>query len=82
MIGDSSLHLGTNLGRSNNQYNCHAALAEWNVKPLEETMKIHYFEGGITDPFFASVRKKHVLLCKMSPASHFFLMRKGKNKIK
>jgi hypothetical protein len=38
------------------QHNCHAALAEWNVKPLEETMKIYCFEGGITDPSFASVR--------------------------
>jgi hypothetical protein len=38
------------------QHNCHAVLAEWNVKPLEETMKIHYFEGGITDPSFASIR--------------------------
>ncbi len=25
------------------QHNHHAALAEWNVKPLEETMQIHYF---------------------------------------
>ncbi len=39
-----------------NQHNCHAALAKWNVKPLEETMKIHYFEGGITDPSFAYVK--------------------------
>jgi hypothetical protein len=38
------------------QHNCHAALAEWNVKPLEETMKIHYFENRITDPSFASVK--------------------------
>ncbi len=38
------------------QHNCHAALAEWNVQPLEETMKIQYFEGGITDPSFASVK--------------------------
>jgi hypothetical protein len=38
------------------QHNCHTALAEWNVKPLEETMKIHYLKGGITDPSFASVR--------------------------
>jgi hypothetical protein len=38
------------------QHNCRAALAEWNVNPLEETIKIHYFEGGITDPSFASVR--------------------------
>ncbi len=40
------------------QHNRHAALAEWNVKPLEETMKIHYFEDGITDPSFASVKSK------------------------
>jgi hypothetical protein len=38
------------------QHNCHAALAKWNVKPLKETMKIHYFESGITDPSFASVK--------------------------
>jgi hypothetical protein len=38
------------------QHNLHAALAEWNVKPLEESMKIHYFEDGITDPSFASVK--------------------------
>jgi hypothetical protein len=38
------------------QHNCHAALAKWNVKPLKETMKIHYFEDGITDPSFASVK--------------------------
>jgi hypothetical protein len=38
------------------QHNCHAALAEWNVKPLEESMKIHYFEDGITNPSFASVK--------------------------
>ncbi len=38
------------------QQNCHTALAKWNVKLLEETMKIHYFEDGITDPSFASVK--------------------------
>jgi hypothetical protein len=38
------------------QHNCHATLSKWNVKPLEETMKIHYFEGGITDLSFASVK--------------------------
>jgi hypothetical protein len=38
------------------QHNCHTALAEWNVVPLEETMKIHYFEDGITDPSFAAVK--------------------------
>jgi hypothetical protein len=38
------------------QHNCHAALSKWNVLPLEETMKIHYFEDRITDPSFASVK--------------------------
>ncbi len=38
------------------QHNRHAALAKWNVPPLEETMKIHYFEDGITDPSFATVK--------------------------
>jgi hypothetical protein len=34
------------------------------VKPLEKTMKIHYFEGGITDPSFASV-KSTILVDRM-----------------
>ncbi len=38
------------------QHNCHTALAKWNVAPLEKTMKIHYFEDGITDPSFAAVK--------------------------
>jgi hypothetical protein len=38
------------------QHNRHTAIAEWNVSPLEETMKIHYFEDGITDPSFAAVK--------------------------
>jgi hypothetical protein len=38
------------------QHNCHAAMAKWNVKPLKETMKIHYFEYRITDTSFASVK--------------------------
>jgi hypothetical protein len=38
------------------QHNCHAALAEWNAGPLEETMKIHYFEDRITDSSFAAVK--------------------------
>ncbi len=38
------------------QHNRHTALAEWNVAPLEETMKIHYFEDGISDRFFAAVK--------------------------
>ncbi len=38
------------------QHNCHTALAKWNVPPFEETMKIHYFEDGITDLSFAAVK--------------------------
>ncbi len=38
------------------QHNCHAALAEYDVAPLEESMKIHYFEDGITDPSLATVK--------------------------
>jgi hypothetical protein len=45
-------------------HNRHTTLAEWNVKPLEETMKIHYFEDGITDPSFASV-KSTILVDRM-----------------
>ncbi len=40
------------------QHNRHAALAEWNVAPLEESMKIHYFEDGISDPSLATVKTK------------------------
>ncbi len=38
------------------QHNCHAALDEYGVTPLEETMKIHYFEDGISDSSFASIK--------------------------
>jgi hypothetical protein len=38
------------------QHNCHAALAGYGVAPLEETMKIHYFEDRISDSSFASVK--------------------------
>jgi hypothetical protein len=38
------------------QHICHAALAKYCVTPLEETMKIHYFEDGISDSSFASVK--------------------------
>jgi hypothetical protein len=38
------------------QHNHHNTLAKWNVKPLEESMKICYFKDGITDPSFASVK--------------------------
>jgi hypothetical protein len=37
---------------------------------------------GDTTEVDTMVWKKHILMCKMSPASHFFLMRKVKNKIK
>ncbi len=43
------------------QHNRHAALAKWNVPPLEETMKIHYFEDGITDPSFAAVKSTNLV---------------------
>jgi hypothetical protein len=45
------------------QYNCHAVLVKWNVKPLEETTKIHYFKGGIIDPSFASVKSMILVDC-------------------
>jgi hypothetical protein len=38
------------------QHNRHAALAEYGVGPLEESMKIHYFEDGISDPSLAAVK--------------------------
>ncbi len=45
------------------QHNCHTTLVERNVKPLEETMKIHYFKGGITDPSFAFIRSMIMVDC-------------------
>jgi hypothetical protein len=38
------------------QHNRHAALAEYDVAPLEESMKIHYFKDGISDPSLAAVK--------------------------
>jgi hypothetical protein len=38
------------------QHNCHAVLAKYDVAPLEESMKIHYFEDGISDPSLAAVK--------------------------
>jgi hypothetical protein len=32
------------------EHNRHSALVEYDVTPLEESMKIHYFEEGIKDP--------------------------------
>ncbi len=38
------------------QHNRHTALAEYDVAPLKERVKIHYFEDGITDPSLAAVK--------------------------
>jgi hypothetical protein len=38
------------------QNNRHAALAEYGVTPREESMKIHYFEDGISDLSLAAVK--------------------------
>jgi hypothetical protein len=38
------------------QHNCHAALAKYDVAPLEESMKIYYFEDGISDLSLATVK--------------------------
>ncbi len=38
------------------QHNHYAALAEYDMLPLQESMKIHYFEAGITDPLLAVVK--------------------------
>jgi hypothetical protein len=38
------------------QHNHHAALAKYDVAPLEESMKIHNFEDGISDPSLAAVK--------------------------
>jgi hypothetical protein len=37
------------------QHNRHAALAKYGVAPLEESMKIHYFEDEISDSSLAAV---------------------------
>jgi hypothetical protein len=38
------------------QHNRHAALTEYDVAPLEECMKIQYFEDGIFDRLLAAVK--------------------------
>jgi hypothetical protein len=45
------------------QHNCHAALAKWNVVPLEESMKIHYFKDGISDPSLAVFKTTILVDC-------------------
>jgi hypothetical protein len=39
-------------------HNCHAALAEYKVTPLDENMKIHYFQDGIKDSSLNSVESR------------------------
>jgi hypothetical protein len=46
------------------QHNRHAALSKWNVKPLEKSMKIHYFKDKITDQSFASVKSTIMVDCQ------------------
>ncbi len=38
------------------QHDRHATLGKYGVATLEETMKIHYFEDGISDSSFSSVK--------------------------
>ena len=38
------------------QHNLHASLVEHEIGELQDKMKIHYFEEGIKDPSFASVK--------------------------
>ncbi len=38
------------------KHNRYAVLAKYGVAPLEESMKIHYFEDGISDPLLAAVK--------------------------
>ncbi len=46
------------------QHNHHAALAEYGVAPLENTMKIHYFEDRISDSSFASIKSLIMMDCQ------------------
>ena len=38
------------------EHNRHASLVEYDVAPLEESMKIHYFKEGIKDPTLEAAR--------------------------
>ncbi len=38
------------------EHNRHASLLEYDIAPLEESMKIHYFEEGIKDPTLDAAR--------------------------
>jgi hypothetical protein len=46
------------------KHNQHAALDEYGVTPLEETMMIHYFEGGIFNSSFASIKSTIMVECQ------------------
>jgi hypothetical protein len=43
------------------QHNCHAALAQYGVTLLEETMKMHYFKDRISDSSFASIKSTNMV---------------------
>jgi hypothetical protein len=38
------------------EHNLHTSLLEYGIAPLEESMKIHYFEEGIKDPTLDAAR--------------------------
>jgi hypothetical protein len=38
------------------EHNCHTSLVEYDVDPLEESIKIYYFEEGIKDPTLDAAR--------------------------
>jgi hypothetical protein len=46
------------------QHNCHAALAKYGMTPLEENMKIHYFEDQIFDSSFPSAKSTIMVDCQ------------------
>jgi hypothetical protein len=46
------------------QHNQHAALAEFNVAPLEESMKIHYYKDRVTDSSINSIKSTIMFDCQ------------------
>jgi hypothetical protein len=42
----------------------HAGLMEFNVLPLDKSMKIHYFEDRITDTSFSSIKSTIMVNCQ------------------
>jgi len=49
------------------EHNKHASLVEYNIAPLEESMKIHYFEEGIKDPTLDAARNSILVNCSQFP---------------